>query len=121
MRLSEGGCLARQLTLEEVMTAIAGEFHRARNLTVTFVGMEEVSQLDIGWSAGALFGIHLALTYPKLAARLNKALFSHENEFGVHIGADIVAEAISKQFFPIAMPNDEDLMEKWMRIKPDAH
>lgn len=107
-----------ELTFDQILDAAGKELHRSRHLTVAFANGEDLPGLDLGWGSGMLFGIHLALAYPKLAGKLNRAVFTiHPDHPGPNLAADIVAQAITESFFP-AGPDDEDgVMDSWNKIK----
>lgn len=103
---------------ERVITAIEGPMHQARHMGFAFpANVNEHPLIDMGWNGGMLFGIHFACQYPKLAARLDKLLFTSDPEFtGPTMGADVVAEAVRTLVFPKKELTADQQLAKWTDI-----
>ena len=96
--------------------------YEARHLCVAFARIpDDAVGLNVGWTAGAMFGLHLALQYPKLAAKVDRLLFkAHKDHFGPNAGADLVAQAMSELYVHDEEPNEDEMLDAWTKIKSNG-
>ena len=106
------------LTFDRVITDLIDDMHTARNLTVAFANLNDDSPaLNIGWTCGTMFGVHFAIQYPKLAARMNQLLFkSHTKHFGPTQAADLIAQSIRDEYFDDEA-TDDTMLDMWTALR----
>lgn len=106
------------MEIDEVVEALQVELHEARHHCFQ-LPVNDHPYVDLGWSAGFMFGVHFAHQYPGLSGRMDKALFfeSDPQFVGPNRAADIVARALRDTVFPKKVLDDDGQLDKWKELK----